>query len=248
VEEGLKKMWNHRSIILATVVMAGFGASQLAASTCGGSSLTDLNLISGLTTFSDSGTFGCDSTERAYTFTLDATSLLNLYTVSWASGGFAPILTLFNGGGAQIAVDHGGYYSTDPDLNTCGTRGIGTADNESTCLDAFISSYLDAGSYTLILTEAGNCAACGNYSNGDYTGFPDSNYTQYNHPYFTGHEWQGSGSTATFLSPNNGDQLNGGFEVHIDSFAPEPGTWVMSVSGIFLMALAWRRRTDRSRS
>jgi hypothetical protein len=231
----------HRSTIFAILVAAALGVLPASADSCG-SALVNVGPVVPGSSDPFTGCFGVDNDEQAFSFSLESPDLLNLSTGSWATGGFSPVLTLFDAGGNQIAVDHGGVNSVDPSLNTCGSRGVGTADGESTCLDAFISTVLAPGDYTLVLTEAGNCAGCGNLSTGNYTGFPDPNYAQYQHPHFTGFEWHGSGSTSNFLSPNNGQPLGSTWSVEIVDVAPEPAAWFTGVSGLLSLLLIFRYR------
>ncbi len=232
----------YRPVMLAIVSMALLGVTPAFADTACGSFEDTIGDIAGLASYQGTGCFNADNNEQVFHFSLTSDSLLNLYTNSWATGGFSPILTLFDGSGVKIAVDHGGVYSSDPTYNTCGSRGIGTADGESTCLDAFIDAELTAGNYTLVLTEGGNCANCGNFATGNYTGFPDPNYARYNTPNFTGFEWYGTGSTLNFLSPNNGDPLSGNWSVQIDNVSPEPGSVLLGLTGVLMTFFVVRRR------
>ena len=85
--------------------------------------------------FATSGTFAADNSVYSYNFSTTSTDLLNASTTSFATGGFDPVLTLFNvTTGAEV-------------------------DNDGTGLsDATLSDLLPAGAYVLDLTEFPNVA------------------------------------------------------------------------------------------
>src|SRR5579863_5957200 len=67
------------------------------------------------------GAFGHDDDQLQFQFTLPSTSTVTVQTTSFASGGFAPVLSLFSQTGTQdeLAMDSGG---TAP--GNCGVRSI----------------------------------------------------------------------------------------------------------------------------
>ena len=97
------------------------------------------------------GVFGQDDEQAQFLLTVPAASTVTMQTTSFANGGFAPVLSLFDAGGTQdeLALDAGG---TAP-LN-CGARSIDPG--SGFCLDGYLQLPLNAGSYLLILTEEDN--------------------------------------------------------------------------------------------
>ena len=87
------------------------------------------------------GNFSADNSVFTDQFTTTSTQVFNIFTTSYATGGFVPVLTLFGGNG-----------------NIIDNSGPGTG-------DASLMDTLAAGSYTLDLTEFPN-VAIGNLSDG----------------------------------------------------------------------------------
>lgn len=87
------------------------------------------------------GTFSADNSVFTDSFTTTSTQAYNIFTTSYATGGFVPVLTLFSGDG-----------------NIISNSGPGTS-------DASLMETLAAGSYILDLTELPN-VAIGNLSEG----------------------------------------------------------------------------------
>src|SRR6185312_858935 len=138
----------HRSLIPALMCALGLCALPAAAA-----DLCPATDITATLPYSGTGCFNTDDVEQSFVFTLGSSQTVNMYTTSFAGGGFAPVLTLFTGGdNSFIASDDGGVYSNDPEFNTCGARGVGTADGATTCLDAYLTRNLGPGSYRLVLT------------------------------------------------------------------------------------------------
>jgi len=243
----------HRAFILALFTAVGFGV--LPAAACSIADVSVGTLPAG-NTYSDSGCLVDDQSEQSFLFTTNTTETVDLYTTSWESGGFAPILTLFDSSGDELATDDGGVWSSTPSLDTCGARGIGTADGGTSCLDAYLTETLAAGNYRLVLTENGTpTSEGGNEATGNYTpvGSPEQspNFEQYGIPNFSGQQWTGDPTTSLmFLSPNDGAPLSDAWDVTITAQSgstPEPVTGVMGLSGILVTwAVARRRRRNRS--
>jgi hypothetical protein len=233
-------MRTHYPVIVAILAVAGLTALPASASTCvPNSGIINIGDLAEGNSSANTGNFGCDSDEEVFNFSLDSLSQIQLYTTSWVTGGFAPILTLFDSAGNEITYNAGGQ-----EPNACGPRGTspGTfSDYTQTCLDAFLNPTLAAGSYTLVLTEQDNLAK-GSYVANE-AGY-DTNYTKYGELAFTGYEWDQPGQT--FLSPNNGDPLTSAWAVDLVNPAPEPVTGLMGLSGISLILMSVRRRGKRS--
>jgi hypothetical protein len=113
--------------------------------------------------YSNTGSFIQDDDSVLINFSLAVDSLVTLQTWSFAGGtnansqviapgGFAPVLSLFQGTGPSATLllsDSGG---TAP--NSCGPRGIDAA--TGFCLDAYLNGILSAGDYIAVLTEYDN--------------------------------------------------------------------------------------------
>jgi len=106
-------------------------------------------------TFSFTGMFLAD--DQIETFSLDVlvTSTVTIQTLSYAggtnaasqvipSGGFDPILSLFDSGGTLLNVTNDGSPNTDPSTGAA--------------LDSLLSLSLDPGMYTLALSQSDNQA------------------------------------------------------------------------------------------
>jgi hypothetical protein len=105
------------------------------------------------------GNFTQDDDVVLFNFSIGSTSTVTMQTFSFAGGvngastviaegGFAPVLTLFDGSGNELATDH------DNLLGNC-TK---TDSISGFCWDAKIVESLAAGDYTLALTEDDNTA------------------------------------------------------------------------------------------
>src|SRR4051812_44921424 len=101
----IKLMSLHHPLILATFSIAIFGLIPAASASdvCPSGDVTVAALP-----YSGTGCFSDDDYEQSFLFTADSTASFDLFTTSWAAGGFAPELTLFDGTGAFIASDFGG--------------------------------------------------------------------------------------------------------------------------------------------
>lgn len=97
-----------------------------------------------------SGSFVYDDELVINRFDLGVTSQVSAATVSWAQGGFAPVLALFDDtSGLLLQLDRGDHV--------CGDPGAGAADPATGfCWDAFFSTVLPAGHYALVLSQSGN--------------------------------------------------------------------------------------------
>ena len=103
------------------------------------------------------GAFTTDDQSFQYTWNLSQATTVTAATNSYASGGFVPVLSLFNATtGAFVAVD-GGDASCSSGRMMDGATGL--------CNDAFLSASVAAGSYRVVLTEFDNFPN-GNFSDG----------------------------------------------------------------------------------
>lgn len=94
-----------------------------------------------------SGTF-VDDDERAVQLIDEHNPFrLHVHTTSWANGGFAPVLSLFDlGSGLLLGVDAGSSHG-------CPNPAPGAS---AFCWDAWLDTTLLAGSYALVLSQDGN--------------------------------------------------------------------------------------------
>ena len=183
--------------------------------------------------YQQTGTFTFDSDTLLLPLSVITPGQVTIFTTSFGdgSGGFEPVLTLFDGSGNLYLQD-----ATGGTTGNCGSRAV---DNISGfCLDAFIQANLAAGSYTVALSESDNIPG-GALADG----FPQPSGTN-----FTGPEFLGApGSFILF----NGAQRNNNWALEIDTtgtaaIAPEPGTFpiLASVFASALFAMRLRRQNS----
>ena len=183
-----------------------------------------------------SGTFSADNQVFEYDFSnvaaqnylFDTTSYaggLNVNGTASAGGGFAPVLSLYNG-------------TTDQFLMGGGTGGVcngSTAADTITglCDDAYFSTTLGPGDYVLQLTEFPNYPV-GNLGSGfQFGGDPNA----------TGTVCGVSGGQ--FLESDVAPcvQRNGNYTVNVGvSPVPEPSTWLLMVAPLLALPVVQRRR------
>ena len=156
-----------------------------------------------------SGNFAQDEDVVLIPFTVPTLGVVTIRTTSFADGstGFEPVLTLYDSAGNLLLQDATG--GTVP--AGCGLRSIDPTSGY--CLDALIQSPLNAGSYTLALTEWDNIPGGPTLADG----FPQTGNGN-----FTGPEFLGSpGSFILF----DGSQRNSDWALQIDGLdVPEPAT------------------------
>jgi len=173
-----------------------------------------------------SGNFNFDDDVVLIPFLVPSTNTVTISTSSFGdgSGGFEPILTLFDGAGNLIAQDTTG--GTLP--FGCGSRAIDPI--SGFCLDGFIQGLLNAGNYTLALTEWDNIANGPTLADG----FPQTGNGNFTGPEFLG----GLGSFILF----DGSQRNSNWALQITGAdVPEPGTAGLMLCAGLAMALLRRR-------
>ena len=113
------------------------------------------------------GNFNQDDEIQMFTVTLGETATVTIQTFSFAggtngagtlisAGGYAPVLTLFDSSGQELATDHNNLlgYCTTPDPAS------------GFCWDAQINQLLNPGQYTVALTQDDNYANGPNLSDG----------------------------------------------------------------------------------
>lgn len=176
-----------------------------------------------------SGTFSRDDEHFALTFELKTATNLVAYTTSWASGGFAPVLTLFG--------DPGGVQQASGSSNLCGA-GSGAPDQAlGYCWDAKLSAYLEAGTYTLALTQDQNLAAGFTLGEG-FTLDGNPNYTA---------EFYGSQNGLPMCVNVDASARSCAFSLTVDGVAtpvgeaPEPAVYLLLAAGLFGLHTNLRR-------
>jgi hypothetical protein len=187
-------------------------------------------------TMSFSGNFSADDDVVLIPFTVADSGSVLIQTTSFAASlGFEPVLTLYDGSGNLFLQDATG--GTTPD--GCGVRSIDPV--SGFCLDAVIQNFLNAGNYTLALTEYDNIPGGPTLADG----FPQTGNGNFTGPEFLG----GPGSFILF----NGDQRTSDWALDIDlpgpaSPVPEPATLGLTGIGLLVAFFAARRKPGPVRS
>ena len=159
--------------------------------------------------FSTSGTFLADNSVAEINFTNSMTQTYTFTTTSVAAGGFLPVLTLFDASGNGLATT-----TTFADT------------------DVTFSDTLDAGNYTLAVTEFPNG------SNGTLA----SGFEFGTDPTITGDSYSMPG--LMFIDDLTGAQRTDAYAVNAVTSAvtPEPATWLLCLPPLLLFAYARRRQ------
>lgn len=185
--------------------------------------------------FSFTGTFTSDDQLEEIPFSVAPTEVVTIETFGYAGGinqagdtipegGFDPYLAIFDSLGNLVQVNDNGM---------CGQ--VGTDSVTGSCFDSYISQSLDAGSYTLVLSESPNIPNDNLLADG---------YTDAGMGDFTGGYY---GCADPAFCDANGDTRTGNWALDIDNVAtagstvPEPGT-VPLVGGALAAIAIWRRR------
>jgi hypothetical protein len=183
------------------------------------------------------GTFTSDDKVQLFTFQVGISGTVTLRTFGYAggvddagdtiaAGGFDPVLTLYDGSGMFLETNDDG---------PCGV--VGQDATTGNCFDSYMSLLLEAGSYTLALTEADNLPL------GD---LPDS-FSQVGNGNFTCPEFLGQAGGFCDASPS---QRSANYEVDIStpnaglSPTPEPAPFLLLLTGcVLVFCLRNRRQT-----
>jgi hypothetical protein len=182
-------------------------------------------------TISYTGNFQHDDDVKDFDFQVASAGLVTLRTWSFAggtnaagtsisSGGFAPVLSLFDDAGDLLQMDYAGM------LGGCGV--VAADPNTGFCWDAFIAAPLSTGSYTLVLTEDDNLALGPTLADG----FSEAGTGDFTGPLFLG--------TAGSFILADGSSRTSGWAVDITTPAqtavvPEPGSMLLVLSGAGLL-------------
>lgn len=204
--------------------------------------LVPLSTSAGITSFT--GTFTGDDEVFSTSFTLAVDSVVSARTFSFGGGvngngdtippgGFPPILSLFFATGTQDLLQLAVGSSND-----CSNPDAGQKDPTSGfCWDAFFTTTLPAGSYTVAISQDGNLP------NGP--GFADG-FSETGNPNYTGTDYLGDGSKSFILVTTEQRTGNWAFDLTIPSqgSVPEPAT--IALLGMGLSGLAYTRRRRQS--
>jgi hypothetical protein len=165
------------------------------------------------------GTFAQDDDMFTTSFTLAAPSAIVVRTLSFANGGFAPVVSLFDSTGNLVTFDDGGVAP-----GGCGARDTDAA--TGFCLDAYISGIFAADTYTVILTEWDNTPNGPTLADG---------FTEQGNGNFTGGPF--------LLNAGPGFQRTGNWTLKIPGTAattPEPSLEFLT-GAFLLLAARWKR-------
>jgi len=170
-----------------------------------------------------SGTLAADDQVQSYTYNLAQASTVIFSTSSYATGGFVPVLSLFDAAGVVVGSDGGDA--------TC-YAGMGADATTKMCDDAYLKETLAAGSYILAVTEFFNVPVGPNLSDG---------FLMQGQGNFTGSTCGTSGAFyQTDIAPCV--QRDGNFSVAATA-TPEPGTIWLGALPLVFFGLARRRKT-----
>lgn len=170
-----------------------------------------------------SGTFTSDDQVQLYSWTLAQNSPVLLTTNSYSSGGFVPVLSIFNSAGTLITSD-GADGVCQGSMTPSSSTGM--------CDDAYIMTSLAAGSYTVALTEFFNVPNGPNLSDG---------FLMQGQGDFTGST---CGTTGAFYETDVAPcvQRTGNFSATF-STVPEPATTCLVGIPLLVFGLAKRRKS-----
>jgi MYXO-CTERM domain-containing protein len=188
-------------------------------------------LAQGATNFSFLGTFAADDQVQLFDFAISTDSIVTLQSWGYGGGTNAAGTTIPAGGFDSFFT----WYAADGTLigtddQSCGSAGS----NNGVCLDAYAQISLSAGSYVLALTE--------------YWDLPNGSLADGFSQQGAG-DFTASGACGAFCDVF-GNTDNGNWAVDILSVdsaseqtaTPEPGTLLVGAGGLFVLALARRRR------
>jgi hypothetical protein len=175
-------------------------------------------------TLSYTGNFVSDDVVQTFNFNVASQGLVTFQTFGYAggingagnaiaAGGFDPLVSLFDSAGDFLAFNNDGSCVQ-----------VGTDATTLNCFDAYLPLVLDAGSYTLALTENDNLAVGPTFADG---------FTQAGNGNFTCAEFMGIPGGFCDASPS---QRNSAWALDVTTPAtapvPEPSTYALLLSGI----------------
>ncbi|MBK8859058.1 MAG: DVUA0089 family protein [Opitutaceae bacterium] len=181
--------------------------------------------------FDFNGTFTHDNDIALNSFTVGSASTVTIFTSSWLTGGFDPVLTLWSGSGNFLQEQDDSMVGAGSALSNAVTYNFGQ-------WDSYFHYTLAPGTYTVSVAQYRNSAAGTNLSSGfQEDGNPNFTYdygwgTQ---PYFNG-------------ILNNNDTRNGNWALHVTGVNPENHQGVPDASstaallGLAILALVGLKR------
>jgi hypothetical protein len=193
---------------------------------------------SAATVFNFSGTLPQDDARMFFAYTVQNTGQVDVFTTSFATGGFAPIISVFDNLGSLQ------FFNVGSQTNDCVNNGTDPA--TGSCWDARLSLNSVAGTqYTVVLTEDDNIPLGPTLldgffedGNGNFTANPPFNPVVPGGSFLLAGPVQRTPDWAiTFSSADPTLSVTG---------LPEPSTYALFLSGAGLLAF-WRRRTRNHR-
>ena len=186
------------------------------------------------------GVFLADDDIYMDSFRLDAASVLDMTTLSYAGGvadngqvvndgGFIPVLSLFSLNGDVLQIAQGGNAICGAGKNPDALSGF--------CWDASVSTQLAAGDYFFVLSQDGNLPSGAQYADG---------FTAAGQNAYTGETYAGN-PDLRFVSPDGSVRTGAWFlqySVSAVSSVPEASTGLMLLCG--LLALSHKRPAKQS--
>lgn len=186
------------------------------------------------TVFNFAGALPQDDAVQTFLYSVQNTGLVTIFTTSFATGGFAPVLSIFdNTGNLQFYVD--GATSND-----CAHNGTDPA--TGACWDARLTfNSVAAEQYLVALTEDDNLPLGPTFAdgfseqgNGNFTAEPPFNPPVPGGSFLLAGPIQRTGNWAvTFQSPDETLRVT-------TSTVPEPTSSVLLLTGVSMIAF-WRR-------
>lgn len=186
------------------------------------------------------GVFLADDDTYLDSFRLDAASVLDITTLSYAGGvaynglainggGFIPVLSLFSLNGDVLQIAQGGNAICGAGKNPDALSGF--------CWDVSLSTQLAAGDYFFVLSQDGNIPGGAQYADG---------FTAAGQNAYTGETYAGN-PDLSFVSPDGSARTGYWFlqySVSAVSSVPEASTAIMLLCG--LLSLSYKRLADQS--
>jgi hypothetical protein len=180
-------------------------------------------------TFTFGGTLGQDDSIEWFRVQMDSPGTLKVRTTSFANGGFAPVLSLFEEAGSAVlfATNHAGGPGPG-----CGPRSVDPV--VGFCWDGYIEVSTDAGFFLLALTQDDNLPV---------GPFLTDGFSRTGQGNFTGPDFAGQPGSFLLIT---GDQRTANWALEIDADGavalPEPSTLQLLGAGVVLILIGRGRK------